>query len=334
MAVNHTCDPETDQDPYKGLDQDLKETLKQATEKRKELKQIGLVEKFMSIGTPAAVRKAERADDCHTFMDFEVYEHKQTHEKLRSLKVANFCDIRKFCPYCAERYARNTAADFLGRVSKLNKNWKELDETKSGLRMLFLTLTVRNCKLEDLKKTLQAMSRGWQRLTQQKSYQSSVIGSLRGVEYLGDKTAPGWAHPHFHAVLLVEESYFHHGYISQATWREMWRKAMRLDYDPQVNVKTVKPKRKKDGTRIPASVAAALEVAKYAVSMVSIERLDNDNFATLYFQTKGARQFAYGGLLNQIEPDPEEELDPAIWDYVGEEIYTWNETKGIYIKKE
>lgn len=327
MAVNHTFDPETDQDLS-----DLSEVLKLATEKRMALEHIKLADKFEAID--GAARVAERVAKCGTYLDFDVYEHKQTHEKLRSLRIANFCETRKFCPFCAERYARKTAADFIGRVTKLEKDWKELSELKQPdrLRMLFLTLTVKNCRLENLKENLQAMSRGWQRLTQQNAWKSSVIGSLRGVEYLGDKTPPGWAHPHFHAVLLVDESYFHNRYISQAVWREMWRKAMRLDYDPQVNVQTIKPKIRKDGTKIPASVAAALEVAKYAVSTVSVERIDNENFEKLYRQTKGARQFAYGGILNKVEPVELEEIDPAIWDYIGEEIYVWG--KNRYIRKE
>ena len=326
MSVNHTFDP--------GTDQDLREVLNLATEKRMAIKRIKLDEKFESID--GAERVAERVRKCGTYLNFDVYEHKHTHEKLRFLKEANFCDVRKFCPFCAERYSRKTAADFLGRVAKLDKDWREIDEflkqPKSSLRMLFLTLTVKNCRLENLKETLQAMSRGWQRLTQQQAWKSVVLGSLRGVEYLGDETPPGWAHPHFHAVLLVEESYFHHGYISHASWREMWRKAMRLDYDPQVNVQMIKPRRKKDGTRIPAAAAAAFEVAKYAVSTASVERIDNENFENLYRQTKGARQFAYGGVLTKVEPVEPEEIDPAVWDYIGEEIYVWG--KNQYIKSE
>ena len=49
------------------------------------------------------------------------------------------------------------------------------------------------------------------------------------------------AHPHFHALLLVKPSYFKgQGYIKQGDWTEMWRKALRADYLPSVNVKAVK----------------------------------------------------------------------------------------------
>ena len=50
------------------------------------------------------------------------------------------------------------------------------------------------------------------------------------------------AHPHFHAMLLVKSTYFHGSYyIDQSAWIEMWMKAMRLDYIPQVDIRAVKP---------------------------------------------------------------------------------------------
>ena len=48
------------------------------------------------------------------------------------------------------------------------------------------------------------------------------------------------AHPHYHALLLVKPSYFTKNYIKQSEWVEMWQKALRADYAPSVNVKTVK----------------------------------------------------------------------------------------------
>ena len=49
------------------------------------------------------------------------------------------------------------------------------------------------------------------------------------------------AHPHFHALLLVQSNYFTTNYIKQNDWVEMWQKALRVDYAPSVNVKAVKP---------------------------------------------------------------------------------------------
>ena len=48
-------------------------------------------------------------------------------------------------------------------------------------------------------------------------------------------------HPHFHAMLLVKSTYFNRDYINQVEWTDMWIKAMRLDYYPQVDIRAVKP---------------------------------------------------------------------------------------------
>lgn len=47
-----------------------------------------------------------------------------------------------------------------------------------------------------------------------------------------------WLHPHFHVLVFFPPGYFGEGsahYIPQAEFRDMWRKAMRLDYDPVVD---------------------------------------------------------------------------------------------------
>ena len=49
-------------------------------------------------------------------------------------------------------------------------------------------------------------------------------------------------HPHFHLLLICRPSYFSNNYISQQKWVELWQKAAKLDYKPQVYVKAVHKK--------------------------------------------------------------------------------------------
>lgn len=46
--------------------------------------------------------------------------------------------------------------------------------------------------------------------------------------------------------LLVESTYFKNteNYIDQGQWTGFWKKAMKLDYDPVVDVRAIKPKNK------------------------------------------------------------------------------------------
>ena len=73
-------------------------------------------------------------------------------------------------------------------------------------------------------------------------------------------------HPHFHAMLLVKSTYFNRDYINQAEWTDMWIKAMRLDYYPQVDIRAVKPNPRKTVDENKAKLhGAVLETFKYSV---------------------------------------------------------------------
>ena len=100
----------------------------------------------------------------------------------------------------------------------------------------------KNPPVTELRDTLKHMNDSWQRLIQTKRFKSGVAGFLRTTEVTRGNDADMMAHPHFHALLLVKPSYFKgQGYIKQGDWTEMWRKALRADYLPSVNVKAVKP---------------------------------------------------------------------------------------------
>ena len=109
-----------------------------------------------------------------------------------------------------------------------------------GKRFLFLTMTVENCEVDQLAETLTHMNESWQRLVKRKEF--PAIGWLRTVEVT--RAQDGRAHPHFHALLMVNPSYFTHGYVSQKKWVQVCRESFRLDYDPWMNIQTVKPRSK------------------------------------------------------------------------------------------
>jgi plasmid rolling circle replication initiator protein Rep len=72
------------------------------------------------------------------------------------------------------------------------------------------------------------MNKPFQRFSRVKAYPAD---GLRSTEVTRGKD--GSAHPHFHCLLMVPPGYFAgHNYLRQSTWVAMWRKAMRLDYDP------------------------------------------------------------------------------------------------------
>jgi plasmid rolling circle replication initiator protein Rep len=169
-------------------------------------------------------------------------------------------------------------------------------------RWVFLTLTVKNCPLEELRATLKAMNEGWKRLIERKSWPG--LGFVRSTEVTRSKD--GLAHPHFHALLLVPASYFSTGYIKQDTWRELWQSAMRLDYLPVVDVRAVKPK-KGTAEGVDALAIAVLETLKYGVKESDL-MADPAWLQELTKQLHKSRAIAVGGVLKGFfkEDEPED----------------------------
>lgn len=307
--------------------------LRETTKHRLKLEKIGLARKLAAFEPKVALRVAA----CGTHLQFDLYEHVQDqHQHCRRLALADFCGKRKFCPQCAANYSEQVAADFLGRLSRLQRGRKAV--RLAPYRLIFLTLTVKNCLLSQLRETLRMMSKAWDRLARSKRFAAAAVGGwFRGVEYIGDETPAGYAHPHYHCLIIVGSSYYKNDYIKQEEWCQMWRQALRADYDPVVDVRRVRPRARKvvdacgktyEHMQGSASAAAA-EVAKYSVAPWTIRRQSDSDFKTLYEQTKGGRQYALGGKIKDTEPDPPETLDPELWRYIGVEIWRWGQ--GQYV---
>ncbi|KYD03686.1 hypothetical protein B4144_3959 [Bacillus atrophaeus] len=81
-------------------------------------------------------------------------------------------------------------------------------------------------------------------------------------------------HPHFHVLLPVKKNY-----IKQADWTSLWKKALKLDYTPIVDIRRVKGKAKIDAEQIESDVReakmeqkAVLEISKYPVKDTDVVR--------------------------------------------------------------
>ena len=125
--------------------------------------------------------------------------------------------------------------------------------------LLFLTLTVKNCKAQDFPAAVRMLYDGWRYMYHNsKEFKRVVCGTFRSLETTINQQTKEF-HPHFHAVLAVKPSYFSgQEYLKQKQWAEMWAQACALDYDPVVHIETVK-----EG---PKGIAGAVaESAKYSV---------------------------------------------------------------------
>jgi len=187
-----------------------------------------------------------RAATCATKLNFYAMESGE-----RQLMFANFCHLR-LCPMCTARRARR-AAYKLSQVL-------DLVEQEHDAMFLFLTLTVRNVPGDELGDALSQLTGSWTKLIRHRQFARSVRGWFRAVEIT--RKGKGY-HPHIHAILAVELSYFSPQsgqYIPHAEWVDHWQKALRVDYRPSVRIQTAKAK-----GQYSAGGKAAIEAAKYAV---------------------------------------------------------------------
>lgn len=244
---------------------------------------------------------AYRIDKCSGILLFGAIDGKLI------LKKSEFCRCR-YCAICQWRRA------MLWRAVMFQK-LPEITAMYPTHRWVFLTLTVRNCAVSELRDTLNDMNKSWQRLTQTKAFKDVVAGFIRTTEVT--RSIKGEAHPHFHAMLLVKPNYFGKGYIKQNQWVEMWAKALRVDYMPSVNVKAVKAL---DGEQLSKAIC---ETLKYSVKPSDLS-VESDNGTWLYDmtrQTHKMRFIATGGVLKGVLK-PEEKITNDDMLNIGENVET------------
>lgn len=180
-------------------------------------------------------------------------------------------------------------------------------------RWIFVTLTVKNCELSDLKKTLTWMNIAWKRFLGRKEF--PALGFIKSVE-----VTRGWdgtAHPHFHCLMLVPAGYFSKGYIAQAEWTTLWQSCLKVDYTPIVNVKTVKGKKDTLNATGEASkeamARAVCETLKYSVKPNDL-LADPEWLGELTKQLQKTRAISIGGCLKEFfsEDEPEDLINADI----------------------
>jgi plasmid rolling circle replication initiator protein Rep len=205
-------------------------------------------------------------------------------------------------------------------------------------RWLFLTLTVRNCNITDLRRTIQDMNQAWQRLIKRREFDSNTLGWIRTTEVTRGRDDS--AHPHFHVLMMVKPGYFAgKNYITQKRWTELWQECARLDYTPIVHVQAVKSKSRLSSlSELPLHRAIA-ETLKYAVKPSDMH---DDWLIELTRQVYHLRFIASGGVLKNVLREGEEKEEDLLLaddpdgssDASEPDVYfRWNRTIRRYVKR-
>lgn len=240
-------------------------------------------------------RLAERMADCSGMLRFGWRDDPETGESKLRLKEAQFCRVRH-CPTCQWRRSLMHQARFLAALPAIVEQYPRH-------RWLLLTLTVQNCPITELRQTLQAMNKAWNRLRLRPEFRQ-VTGWVRSTEVTRGKD--GTAHPHFHALLMVPPSMLAKNYVTQSRWTELWQETAKLEYKPVVDVRAIRGKKGDKSQN--AGITGAIETLKYAVKPSDMTD-DAGWFLELTRQTHKLRFLAAGGALKNALRDTENARD-------------------------
>lgn len=229
-------------------------------------------------------------------------------------KGAQFCRVRT-CPVCQWRRSQMLLARFFEAFPRIRADYPTT-------RYVFLTLTVKNCPVSELRATVQHMSKSWDRLAKRKAF--PAIGFVRSLEVTKEtdtydkvtkkpirKARSNYAHPHFHILLALKPSYFSRGYLSTSDWAAMWQQSLKSDYLPVCDVRIVKAK-KSDSSGSEGDIegikAAIVEVIKYTVKPSDMVQ-DGGFLLALVEQLHKIRAVSLGGIFKEYLSEQEDDLD-------------------------
>lgn len=286
------------------------------------------------------LNRANRLEDCGTLLKFAECEK----DNYKKLVKANFCHDR-LCPICNWRKSVLLQYQLKQMIIELKK--------QQNVEFVFLTLTSSNVDGKDLSKNLDSMYKAFNRFFKYKKLNDMSVGYIRTLEVTRNtnKNSKDYNtyHAHFHVLIAVKPSYFRDKtYIRQSDFVNLWKKALKVNYNPIVHIEKVKPKSKKQSL-----MSAILEVAKYSVKdtdyICDTDKETDAVVKTLSGALKGRRLIGFSKVfkeiranlkLQDVEDDNTDLINhndkechcPKCGNILNNVVYGWKDTYKNYFK--
>jgi plasmid rolling circle replication initiator protein Rep len=273
--------------------------------------------------------KAFRVSECGSFLEFAVQGEKSVRKSVKNatnlvvdtveynakkLINANFCKD-KLCAMCSWR----RSLKIFGQVSQI------MDLIENDFVFVFLTLTIRNVPGSGLIEAIDELNYSWHKFSGFKRIKNVMQGFFKAVEVTYNREKDDY-HPHLHVILAVKRDYFRSDdYITHKEFRELWQKALGVDYLPIVDVRKCKSKETKANyTAVNSLKDAVREVAKYSVKATDflLPNLDkrDEVINNLFIALNNRRMCSFGGVF--LEARQKLKLDDC---ESGDLVFTDNE---------
>lgn len=248
-------------------------------------------------------RYAERIKDCSGLLQFGLIDDGRI-----KLKSARFCRVRA-CPICVFRRSLMYQARIFEALPGIRQAYP-------NNRYIFLTLTLRNCEIDEVASTLNHLNKSWKRFINRKAFPASATdtGWIKSIEYTRSKDDS--VNIHAHVLLSTKTTFFKSShYLTHKAWQKLWKESLRVDYDPQIHVKAIKPNNKAiiDSGLDPLAFAVR-EVIKYTVKGSDLAgygqtKKDAQWLHVTQQQLHHKRVIAFGGLFKQALKDIDKNED-------------------------
>ena len=235
---------------------------------------------------------ADRVSLCSQLLEFKSVPDKGQNQQKLKLTSAQFCRVRH-CPICQWRRSLRWKA-------RAYENLPRVVADYPNGRWIFLTLTMKNCQLTNLREVLSHLNQSFRRLTQLKVFPG--IGWIKSVEITRGRDGQS-AHPHLHCLILLKDTYYKEDYLSKSDWIALWKQCLRVDYCPILDVKAVNAES--------SPVGLIAEILKYQCKESDLIA-DCDWFLEYVKQVHGTRAVGVGGVLRNYFRELEEEPEDLI----------------------
>jgi plasmid rolling circle replication initiator protein Rep len=226
-----------------------------------------VINHYASSGHPHHFKYAEQMLNCASQLDFRIFTEIMSEGVIAKATLENsrFCRCRH-CPVCQLAKSRKQRAHLFKCFAAADLSIE---------KYTFLTLTVNNVPLNELRDTLMKMTKAWDKLFRRRTF--PAIGFLRSMEVTMQRQRMPWdtkkssgsavwskdgqlmAHPHFHILLDMEEDYFEKGFNKTEWFAAQWRSALKVDYTPIVHIRKIRAASDGDFSK------ALMETCKYTV---------------------------------------------------------------------
>lgn len=282
---------------YITLSEEVQEKIKKTLEEIE--KRHRIKEQVLSQIAPILTRNTyENMEKCGNFFIFSSTGH-----------ITKTCLCRhRYCPICSYLNSRAKYARVYNTLAELPPH-----------KLIFITLTVKNVRGENLAHTLAHISESFHRYQNRKPMTAVSKGFFRATEITYNSSARTF-HPHCHMIVAVPHDYYTQktAYTTTYEWRTAWESAARLPYTAQVDVRAVQ------SADIPRACA---EITKYMTKFSTVlESKDNAAIQWLIKATKGRRMISAGGCFKRLS-----DID-KLYTSPGDEATAYIHTKNGYKK--